>query len=64
MVRVDEDFKYLGSWLNSTDLKVRKAFALRALNGMTSVWNANLHHQIKLSFFYATVDSVLLYGSA
>ena len=60
-----EDFKYLGSWVNSTekDLKVRKALAWRALNGMTCVWNSNLPRQIKLSFFYATVESVLLYGS-
>ena len=56
-----EDFKYLGSWVNSTeqDLKVRKALAWRALNGMTSAWNTNLPRQIKLSFFYATVESVL-----
>ena len=60
-----EDFKYLGSWVNSTeqDLKVRKALAWRALNGMTCVWNSNLPRQIKLSFFNATVESVLLYGS-
>ena len=30
---------------------------------MTSEWNANLPRQIKLSFFYATVESGLLYGS-
>ena len=30
---------------------------------MTSVWNSNLPRQIKLGFFYATVESVLLYGS-
>ena len=60
-----EDFKYLGSWVNSTeqDLKVKKALAWRALNGMTCVWNSNLPRQIKLSFFNATVESVLLYGS-
>ena len=60
-----DDFKYLGSWVNSTeqDLKVRKALAWRALNGMSSVWNSNLPREIKLSFFYATVEAVLLYGS-
>ena len=60
-----KDFKYLGAWVNSTeqDLKVRKALAWRALNGMNSVWNSNLPRQIKLSFFYATVESVLLYSS-
>ena len=60
-----KDFKYLGAWVNSTeqDLKVRKALAWKALNGMASVWNSNLPRQTKLSFFYATVESVLLYGS-
>ena len=58
------DFKYLGSWVNSTeqDIKVRKALAWRALNGMKSVWNSNLSRHIKVSFFQATVESVLLYG--
>ena len=60
-----KDFKYLGAWVNSTeqDLKVRKALAWKALNGMASVWNSNLPRQTKLGFFYATVESVLLYGS-
>ena len=59
------DFKYLGAWVNSTerDLKVRKALAWRALNGMTSVWKSNLPRHIKISFFSATVESILLYGS-
>ena len=58
------DFKYLGAWVGSTekDLKVRKALAWRALNGMTSVWKSNLPRHIKISFFSATVESVLLYG--
>ena len=58
------DFKYLGSWVNSTeqDLKVRKAMAWRALNVMSSVWRSNLPRRIKLSLFHATVESVLLYG--
>ena len=30
---------------------------------MASVWSSNLPRRIKLSFFYATVESVLLYGS-
>ena len=58
------DFKYLGAWVGSTekDLNVRKALAWRALNGMTSVWKSNLPRHIKISFFSATVESVLLYG--
>ena len=58
------DFKYLGSWVNSSeqDLNARKALAWRALNGMACVWKSNLPRNIKLSFFHATVESVLLYG--
>ena len=63
-LREVNDFKYLGSWMNSTeqDLKVRKALAWRALNGMSRVWCSNLPRHIKLSLFHATVESVLLYG--
>ena len=58
------DFKYLGAWVGATekDVKVRKALAWRALNGMTSVWKSSLPRHIKISFFSATVESVLLYG--
>lgn len=63
-----------GEWLrrwrtttkvNSTkqDLKVRKAPVWRALNGITKIWNANLPWQIKLSFFYTVVQSVLFHSS-
>ena len=39
-----------------------KALAWRALNGMKSVWNSKLSRSIKVSFYQATVGSVLLYG--
>ena len=63
-LKVKEDFKYLGSWVNSSekDIKVRKAIAWRALNGMNRVWKSNLPRDTKLHFFEATVESVLLYG--
>jgi hypothetical protein len=44
------------------DLKVRKALTWRALNCMACVWKSNLPRNIKLSFFYATAESVPLYG--
>ena len=58
------DFKYLGSWVNSTerDVKVRKALAWKALNDLSKVWKSSLQRCIKISFFQATVESVLLYG--
>lgn len=64
MLKEVKDFKYPGSRVNSTerDLTVRKALALRALNGMSSVWNSTLPRRVKPSFFYAAVESVLLYG--
>lgn len=45
------DFKYLGSWVNSTeqDLKVRKALAWRVLNGMKSVWKSSIPRHIKIT---------------
>ena len=63
-LRKVNDFKYLGSWVNSTerDLKVRKALAWRALNDLSKVWKSSLSRRIKISFFQATVESVLLYG--
>ena len=64
VLREVNDFKYLGSWVNSTDrdVKVRKALAWRALNGLSKVWKSSLSRSIKISFFQATVESVLLYG--
>lgn len=57
-------FKYLDSWVNLTkqNLKVGKALAWRALNGMSRVWCSNLPQHIKLSLIHTTVESVLLYG--
>ena len=59
------DFKYLGSWVNSAtqDVKTRKALAWKALNDMKMVWRSNISRELKLKFFCATVEAVLLYGS-
>lgn len=59
------DFKYLGSWIDNTskDIKVRKAIAWKALNGMSVVWKSGLSRDLKIRFFRATVESILLYGS-
>ena len=59
-----EDFKYLGSWVNSTetDVKIRRAIAWKALNKMSAVWKSHLSRGIKLGFFIATVETILLYG--
>ena len=59
-----EDFKYLGSWMKSTekDLAVRKALSWQALNGMSRIWKSNMKRELKIRFFIATIESILLYG--
>ena len=62
---VVEDFKYLGSWMQSSmkDIKTRKAQAWIACNKLSKIWKANLPRTDKIKLFQATVESVLLYGS-
>ena len=60
-----DDFKYLGSWIQSSkrDMEIRIGQAWRALNKMEKVWKSNLKRELKIQFFRATVESVLLYGA-
>ena len=54
-----DDFKYLGSWVNSTnqDIGVRKSMAWKALNGMNVVWwwwwfyNKNMQKKFHTTFW-------------
>ena len=59
-----EDFKYLGSHVISSlkDIKIRKAKAWKALNDLSKIWKSDVSRQVKARFFFATVESVLLYG--
>jgi hypothetical protein len=59
-----KDFKYLGSWVGSTeqDIKVRKAMAWKACNKLSNIWKSTLTRHLKVKLFQATVESVLLYG--
>jgi hypothetical protein len=59
------DFKYLGSWVETTekDIKIRKALAWKALNKMKTIWRSRMTRDTKVRLFRATVESVLLYGS-
>ena len=45
------------------DIKVRKAKAWAALNGMEKIWKSGIFRATKEIFFSPTVKSVLLYGS-
>ena len=44
------------------DIKTRKALAWKALNGIKSIWKSNISRELKIRFFRATVESILLYG--
>ena len=59
-----DDFKYLGSWVDSSakDVAVRKALAWKALNSMDKIWTSRMRTELKKKFFIATVESILLYG--
>lgn len=48
-------------WMLDRSPKIlrRKALDWRDLHGLTRVWNSNLHRNIKISFFSATVEFVL-----
>ena len=60
-----QNFQYLGSWVDQSkqDLNIRKANAWTALNKLTAIWKSNLGRKLKVCFFRATVETVLLYGS-
>ncbi len=64
-LEVVENFKYLGSWMQSSmqDINTRKAQAWHASNKLTKIWKSNLPRATKVNIFQATVESILLYGS-
>ena len=60
------DFKYLGSWVYSTeeDIRIGKDLAWAAANKMKKIWKSNISMNLKERLFVATAESVLLYGLA
>ena len=65
-LEIVENFKYLGSWMESTekDFEIRKALAWSSCHKLKKIWNSTLSRRIKVKLFIATVESVLLYGCA
>ena len=60
-----EDFKYLGSWINTSekDINTRIGLAWAAAYKMDIIWKSTMNKELKIQFFRSTVESVLLYGS-
>ena len=61
MIKQVEDFKYLGSYIESTDrdvnIKIAKVWA--ALNSMQSIWKSKLSDGLKRNLFRAELNQFL-----
>ena len=64
VVGVKEDFKYLSSYISSTekDIDMRKAQTWRALHKLNNIWHSNMSETLKRRIFMASVESILTYG--
>jgi hypothetical protein len=64
LLKHTDDFKYLGAWVNTTeqDIRIRKAIAWKALHKMKKLWKSSLSRKLKIRFFIAAVETILLYG--
>ena len=60
-----EDFQNLGSWVDESekDFKIHNTLAWKACNKMRTLWKSALPASLKISFFRAAVESILLYGA-
>ena len=65
LLKVVDNFKYLGSWTQSTskDFEIRKALAWNVCHKMRKIWKSSLKRKMKLHLFISTVECVLLYGA-
>ena len=64
IIKQVENFKYLGSFIRSTekDIEIRIAKYWSALNSMRTIWKSKMSDNLKISFFRATVECVLVYS--
>ena len=60
-----QDFKYLGSYIADSrkDFNTRKGMAWTACIKLQKVWTSGISEHLKVKFFKACVEPVLLYGS-
>ena len=61
IMKIVEDFKYLGSSTASSekDIAVRKALAWKALNKLDKIWKSILSDEVKLNTFTTLIESTL-----
>ena len=59
------DFKYLGAYVPNSlhDFNIRKGLAWSAINKLDRIWKSDLNKSLKIRFFRACVESILLYNS-
>jgi len=64
-VKSVNNFTYLGSSLpnSETAFKERKGQAWAAMNKLNKIWKSAISRNIKVRFFQACIESILLYGS-
>ena len=65
LLKVVEDFKYLGAWSESIekDFGMRKALAWSSCHMLRKVWSSTLSQKMKVRLFVGTVERVLLYDA-
>ena len=53
-LQVIEDFKYLGSWINSPekDIRVRKGLSWNALHSIRTLWKSSIIFHLKEDFLW------------
>ena len=59
------NFKYLGAYIPSCshDFNIRKALAWSAINKLERIWKSSMSRELKLKFFRACIESILIYNS-
>ena len=60
-----QNFKYLGAHMPDSyhDFNARKCLAWAAVNKLDNIWKSKLTRELKVKFFRACVESILLYNS-
>ena len=64
-IKAVEEFTYLGSNIASTNryVQIRLGKAWYTLNNVDTIWKSSLPKNLKINFFRATVQSILVYWS-